>query len=34
MVEPFSDRLRQLDAEAAVAATAAALDRVWCLAGI
>ncbi len=33
MVEPFCARLRQLDADAAVAAAATALDRVWRLAG-
>ena len=34
MVEPFSEELRQLPAEEACAATAAALDKVWEQAGI
>ena len=34
MVEPFSDRVRQMEPEDAVAATAAALERVWRQAGI
>ena len=34
MVEPFSERVRQMDKEDAVAATAAALGRVWQQAGL
>lgn len=34
MVEPFSERIRQMEADAAVATTAAALDSVWRQAGI
>jgi sugar phosphate isomerase/epimerase len=34
MVEPFSQRLRDLSPEAAVAATADALNRVWRAAGV
>jgi predicted xylose isomerase-like sugar epimerase len=29
MVEPFSERLRQLDPEQAVAETARALESIW-----
>lgn len=34
MVEPFSQRVRELSAEEAVAATAASLDRIWAVAGL
>jgi sugar phosphate isomerase/epimerase len=34
MIEPFSQRLRQMEREEAVAATAAALGKVWEQAGL
>jgi sugar phosphate isomerase/epimerase len=34
MVEPFSERVRQLPPEEACAATAAALNKVWRQAGL
>ena len=34
MVEPFSERVRAMEREEAVAATAAALGRVWEQAGL
>ncbi len=34
IVEPFSDRIRALPAEQAVAETAASLDKIWAIAGL
>lgn len=34
IVEPFSDRIRRLPAEEAVAETAASLDKIWAVAGL